>query len=120
VQNKLQLAMASLPDVVQRQGVRVSKSTRNYLIIIGLVSQDGSMNGDDLRDYAQSNPGKGPLARVPGVGEVTTFGSQYAMRVWLDPDKLTNFHLTIEDVIGALQVLQRRGLRRTVRRCTGR
>jgi multidrug efflux pump subunit AcrB len=65
VQNKLQLAMASLPDVVQRQGVEVSKSTRNYLIIIGLVSEDGSMNGDDLRDYAQSNLEK-ILSRVPG------------------------------------------------------
>jgi hydrophobe/amphiphile efflux-1 (HAE1) family protein len=103
VQNKLQLAMASLPDVVQRQGVEVSKSTRNYLIIIGLVSEDGSMNGDDLRDYAQSNLEK-ILSRVPGVGEVEAFGSQYAMRVWIDPDKLTNFHLTMEDVIGALQV----------------
>ena len=103
VQNKLQLAMASLPDVVQRQGVEVSKSTRNYLIIIGLISEDGSMNGDDLRDYAQSNLEK-ILSRVPGVGEVEAFGSQYAMRVWVDPDKLTNFHLTMADVIGALKV----------------
>jgi HAE1 family hydrophobic/amphiphilic exporter-1 len=55
VQNKLQLAMASLPEVVQRSGVKVGKSTRNYLIIVGLISEDGSMNGDDLRDYAQSN-----------------------------------------------------------------
>ncbi|HER63033.1 MAG TPA: multidrug efflux RND transporter permease subunit, partial [Desulfobacteraceae bacterium] len=55
VQNKLQLAMASLPDVVQRSGVKVSKSTRNYLMIVGLISEDGSMDGNDLRDYAQSN-----------------------------------------------------------------
>jgi multidrug efflux pump len=102
VQNKLQLAMASLPDVVQRQGVKVSKSTRNYLIIVGLVSEDGSMSGDDLRDYAKSNIEK-ILSRVPGVGEVEAFGSQYAMRVWVDPDKLTNFHLTMEDVIMALR-----------------
>ena len=65
VQNKLQLAMASLPEVVQRQGVTVSKSTRNYLIIVGLISEDGSMDGNDLRDYAQSNLEK-VLARVPG------------------------------------------------------
>jgi hydrophobe/amphiphile efflux-1 (HAE1) family protein len=102
VQNKLQLAMASLPEVVQRTGVMVSKSTRNYLIIVGLISEDGSMNGNDLRDYAQSNLEKF-LARVPGVGEVTNFGSQYAMRVWLNPDKLTDYHLTIEDVILALR-----------------
>jgi len=102
VQNKLQLAMASLPDVIQRQGVKVSKSTRNWLIIVGLISEDRSMNGNDLRDYAQSNIEK-VLARVPGVGEVESFGGQYAMRVWLNPDKLTNYKLTIDDVIAALR-----------------
>ena len=102
VQNKLQLAMASLPEVVQRSGVKVSKSTRNFLILVGLVSEDGSMNGNDLRDYAQSNLEK-VLARVTGVGEVMNFGSQYAMRVWLNPDRLTDYHLTMEDVILALR-----------------
>ncbi|MFH2063903.1 MAG: efflux RND transporter permease subunit [Pseudomonadota bacterium] len=102
VQNKLQLAMASLPDVVQRSGVKVSKSTRNYLIIVGLISEDGSMSGEDLRDYAQSNLEK-ILSRVPGVGEVENFGTQYAMRVWVSLDKLTSYHLTMEDVILALQ-----------------
>jgi hydrophobe/amphiphile efflux-1 (HAE1) family protein len=102
VQNKLQLAMASLPDVVQRQGVKVSKSTRNYLMIVGLISEDGSMDGNDLRDYGQSNLEK-VLARVKGVGEVENFGTQYAMRVWLNLDKLTNYHLTIEEVIAALR-----------------
>ncbi|MGX9367428.1 efflux RND transporter permease subunit [Desulfoplanes sp. PS50] len=101
VQNKLQLAMASLPSVVQEQGVKVSKSTKNYLIIVGLVSEDGSMDGNDLRDYAQSNLEK-ILSRVPGVGEVNNFGSQYAMRVWVNPDKLTDYRLTMTDVIGAL------------------
>ncbi|GMU24239.1 MAG: multidrug efflux RND transporter permease subunit [Phycisphaerae bacterium] len=102
VQNKLQLAMASLPDVVQRQGVKVSKSTRNWLLIVGLISEDGSLDDIDLRDYAQSNVEK-VLARVPGVGEVESFGSQYAMRVWLNPDKLTNYRLTVEDVIAGLR-----------------
>jgi HAE1 family hydrophobic/amphiphilic exporter-1 len=102
VQNKLQLAMASLPDVVQRAGVKVSKSTRNYLIIVGLISENGSMDGDDLRDYAQSNLEK-ILSRVPGVGEVENFGSQYAMRIWVNPDKLTSYHLTMEEVILALR-----------------
>jgi len=102
VQNKLQLAMASLPDVVQRSGVKVSKSTRNYLMIVGLTSEDGSMDGNDLRDYAQSNLEK-ILSRVPGVGEVQNFGSQYAMRVWVNPDKLTSYNLTMEDVILALR-----------------
>jgi hydrophobe/amphiphile efflux-1 (HAE1) family protein len=102
VQNKLQLAMASLPDVVQRQGVKVSKSTRNWLIIVGLTSEDGSMDEHDLADYAQANIEQ-VLARVPGVGEVETFASQYAMRVWINPDKLNDFRMTMEDVIRGLQ-----------------
>jgi HAE1 family hydrophobic/amphiphilic exporter-1 len=102
VQNKLQLAMGSLPEVVQRTGLTVGKATRNYLMIVGLISEDGSMDGSDLRDYAQSNLEK-VLARVPGVGEVENFGSQYAMRVWLSPDRLTEYRLTIEDVVTALK-----------------
>jgi multidrug efflux pump len=102
VQNKLQLAMASLPNVVQRQGVKVSKSTRNWLIIVGLISEDSSMDEYDLADYAQSIIQQ-VLARVPGVGEVETFSSQYAMRCWLNPDRLNDYHLTVEDVIRGLQ-----------------
>ena len=102
VQNKLQLAMAGLPEVVQRRGVTVGKATRNWLMIVNLISEDGSMDGNDLRDYAQSNLEK-VLARVPGVGEVENFGSQYAMRIWLNPDKLVDYSLTVNDVIGALQ-----------------
>ncbi len=102
VQNKLQLATASLPEVVQRQGVMVSKSTRNYLMVVGLISEDGSMDGNDLRDYAKSSLEK-VISRVPGVGEVEIFGSQYAMRVWLNPDKLTEFGLSVQDVVLALR-----------------
>ena len=102
VQNKLQLAMASLPEVVQRQGITVGKATRNYLLMVGLVSEDGSMDGNDLMDYAQSNLEK-VLSRVPGVGEVENFGTQYAMRIWLNPDKLIDYRLTVGDVIAALQ-----------------
>ena len=102
VQNKLQLAMASLPEVVQRQGVTVGKATRNYLLMVGLVSEDGSMDGNDLMDYAQSNLEK-VLSRVPGVGEVENFGTQYAMRIWLNPDKLVDYRLTVADVVTALR-----------------
>jgi HAE1 family hydrophobic/amphiphilic exporter-1 len=102
VQNKLQLAMASLPEVVQRQGVEVSKSTPNYLLVVGLISEDGSMDGNDLRDYAQSDVEK-TLSRVPGVGEVEVYGSQYSMRVWLNPDKLVEYHLTVDDVVAAIR-----------------
>ncbi|MBW2122427.1 MAG: efflux RND transporter permease subunit, partial [Deltaproteobacteria bacterium] len=102
VQNKLQLAMASLPRVVREHGVEVMKATRNYMMAIATISEDGSMDRIDLMDYAKSNLEK-ILSRVPGVGEVQVFGAEYAMRVWLDPDKLTNYHLTVEDVIMALR-----------------
>jgi hydrophobe/amphiphile efflux-1 (HAE1) family protein len=102
VQNKLQLAMASLPEMVQRRGITVGKATRNYLMIVGLISEDGSMDDIDLGDYAQSTLEK-VLARVPGVGEVEVFGSQYSMRIWLNPDRLVDYHLTVDDVVAALQ-----------------
>ncbi|MCK9229994.1 MAG: efflux RND transporter permease subunit [Syntrophales bacterium] len=102
VQNKVQATMRSLPDAVQVQGVNVRKSTSNYLMIVGLISEDGSMDGTDLRDYAKSNLER-VLARIPGVGEVESFGGGYAMRVWLNPEKLTDYFLTVEDVLTALK-----------------
>ena len=87
-------------------------------MVVGLVSEDGSMDGNDLTDYAQSNLEK-VLARVPGVGEVEAFGSQYAMRIWLNPDKLTDYNLTVDDVVAGAPGLQRGGLRRPVRRAAG-
>lgn len=102
VQNKVQSTLASLPDVVQNRGVTVAKSTRNYLMVVGLVSEDGRMDHIDLADYAVTNL-ESVLARVPGVGEVEIFGGGYSMRVWLNPDKLTDYRLTVTDVIAALQ-----------------
>ncbi|MFA5198753.1 MAG: efflux RND transporter permease subunit [Candidatus Omnitrophota bacterium] len=102
VQNKLQLAMARLPDSVQRRGVTVRKSTKNYLMIVGVVSEDGSMNAVDLRDYMYSVV-QPVLARVPGVGEAEGFGGEYAMRIWFDPQRLTDYGLTVEDLTRALE-----------------
>jgi multidrug efflux pump len=102
VQNKLQLATPLLPQVVQRQGISVVKSTRNFLLIIGLVSEDGSMDRNALTDYMVSNI-QDIISRVEGVGEVQLFGFQNAMRIWLDPARLNNFHLTTSDVIAAVQ-----------------
>jgi len=102
VQNKLQLATPLLPQVVQRQGIQVVKSTRNFLLIAGLVSEDGTLSRNDLTDYMVSNI-QDIISRVQGVGEVTVFGSQNAMRIWLNPDKLNNYRLTPNDVITALQ-----------------
>ena len=120
MQNKLQLAMASLPEVVQRSGVKVSKSTRNYLIIVGLVSEDGSMDGNDLHDYAQSNLEK-VLARGArrGRGRRTSARSTPCASGSI-PSKLTDYGLTIEDVVAGAADLQRGGLRRPVRRRAGR
>jgi len=102
VQNKLQLAMPSLPDDVKNRGVQVKKSTRNFLMILGLVSEDGRMDMKDLIDFAKNNL-ESVVSRVPGVGEVEIFGAGYAMRIWLNPDKLTDYQLTVEDVIASLK-----------------
>jgi multidrug efflux pump len=102
VQNKLQLATPLLPQIVQRQGVQVVKSTRNFLMIVGLVSEDGSMDRHALTDYLVSNV-QDIVSRLEGVGELLLFGTQNAMRIWLDPARLNNFHLTTNDVIAALQ-----------------
>ena len=102
VQNKLQLATPLLPQIVQRQGIAVVKSSRNYLMIVGLVSEDGSMDRNDLTDYMVSNL-QDIISRLDGVGEVLLFGTQNAMRIWVNPAKLDNFHLTTNDVIAALQ-----------------
>jgi multidrug efflux pump len=102
VQNKLQLATPLLPQIVQKQGLSVVKSTKNFLLIVGLVSDDGSMNRFDLSDYAVANI-QDIVSRIEGVGEITMFGSQNAMRIWLNPDKLANFKITPADIILALQ-----------------
>ncbi|MCF7732523.1 MAG: efflux RND transporter permease subunit [Akkermansiaceae bacterium] len=102
VQNKLQLATPLLPQIVQRQGISVVKSTRNFLIIVGLVSEDGSMDRNSLTDYLVSNV-QDILSRLEGVGELQTFGSQNAMRIWLNPAKLNDYQLTPTDVIVALR-----------------
>jgi HAE1 family hydrophobic/amphiphilic exporter-1 len=102
VQNKLQLALPMMPEVVQRQGVTVSKSTRNYLLLVGLVSDNPNVDQNDLSDYGISQV-QPSLARVPGVGEVEAFGSQYSMRVWLNPDRLTQYNMTVDDVVAAIR-----------------
>ncbi|EKM0525936.1 multidrug efflux RND transporter permease subunit AcrB [Cronobacter turicensis] len=102
VQNKLQLAMPLLPQEVQQQGVSVEKSSSSFLMVLGLINTDGSMKQEDIADYAGANI-KDPISRTTGVGDVQLFGSQYAMRIWLDPNKLNNFQLTPVDVISAIK-----------------
>ncbi|MBV8034055.1 efflux RND transporter permease subunit, partial [Roseateles sp.] len=102
VQNKLQAATPLLPQEVQRQGVQVVKSTVNFLMVVGFVSEDGKLSQVDLSDYVSSNV-LDPLSRVEGVGEVQLFGAQYAMRVWLNPNQLNQYSLTPADVSAAIQ-----------------
>ncbi len=102
VQNKLQAATPLLPQEVQRQGVTVTKSTINFLMVLGFVSKDGKLSQYDLSDYVSSSV-LDPLSRVEGVGEVTLFGAQYAMRIWLNPNQLNQYNLTPADVSAAIQ-----------------
>lgn len=102
VQNQLQSAIKKLPQDVQQQGVSVSKSGDNTLMMVAFVSTDGSMDKQDIADYVASNL-QDPLSRIEGVGSIDAFGSQYAMRIWLDPNKLNNYQLTTQDVVTAIQ-----------------
>jgi len=102
VQNKLQLATPLLPQQVQQQGLQVEKSATNFVLVFAFYSPDGKLTQSDLSDYVAANI-EDVVARVDGVGDVTLFGSQYAMRIWLDPDKLTNYKLTPADVKTAIE-----------------
>ncbi|WP_404969558.1 efflux RND transporter permease subunit [Vibrio campbellii] len=102
VQNKLQLAMTSLPMEVQSQGIIVNKSNTSFLMVVAVYSEDPDFTENDIGDFVVTNI-QDPISRVTGVGQVQAFGSQYAMRVWLDPFKLTQFNLTAIDVANAIR-----------------
>jgi len=101
VQNKLQLAIPQLPAAVQKAGIKVTQSSNGYLLIVGFVSGDHSMSRYDIANYVVSHL-QDPLSRVNGVGNFNVFGTQYAMRIWLDADKLNNYGLTPVDVSNAI------------------
>ena len=102
VQNKLQAAMSSLPESVQRQGVNVNKSSSSFLMVQAFISEDGTMDRADIADYINSNV-VDSISRVEGVGEVQVFGSTYAMRVWLDPSRLRSYNMVPSDVVNAIR-----------------
>jgi hydrophobe/amphiphile efflux-1 (HAE1) family protein len=102
VQNKVQLAVPRLPLTVQQQGIRVQKATNNFLLVAGFVSTDGRMTNSDISDFVVTNV-QDPISRTPGVGDYQVFGSQYAMRIWLDPAKLLTYQLTPGDVSNAIR-----------------
>lgn len=102
VQNQLQSAMKKLPQDVQNQGVTVRKTGDTNILTIAFVSTDGSMDKQDIADYVASNIQE-PLSRVNGVGDITAYGSQYSMRIWLDPAKLTSVQMAAKDVTDAIE-----------------
>ncbi len=102
VQNKLQSATALLPDDVQRQGVKVTKSGASFLQVVAFYSPDESLSAEDIKDYVNSSISE-PLSRVAGVGEVQVFGGSYAMRIWMDPSKMASLQVTPSDIAAALR-----------------
>ena len=101
VQNKLQQTQSQLPTVVQQNGVDVSKSTNAFLMVVGLIATDGVHTNTDLSDYIYANI-REPMARVQGVGDLMVFGSEYAMRIWIDPEKLNNLSVSISEITSAI------------------
>lgn len=102
VQNKISKVESLLPQEVQQQGLTVEKATKSFLLLAGMYSEDGRMNDDDIADYIQSNMAD-PVSRVQGVGDLTVFGAQHAMRIWLNPEKLNAFSLMPSDVSAAIK-----------------
>ena len=102
VQNKLQQALKLLPDAVQKEGVQVAKSNSTFLMIVGLISTDPTTKDFDLADFMVTTL-RDPLSRTPGVGAIQIFGGQYAMRIWLDPNRLNSYQLTPADVANAIR-----------------
>jgi multidrug efflux pump len=101
VQNKLSLAVPLLPDAVQRQGIQVTKSATGYLLVIAFTAVDGAYTSTELADFITTNV-QDTVSRVTGVGEVQVFGSPYAMRIWLNPDKMNQFKVTPGDIRSAV------------------
>jgi multidrug efflux pump len=102
VQNKVQQAIARLPQEVQQQGVTVTKGSPDFLLIVGVYDETDRTTNVDVSDWLATNL-QDDLSRIPGVGDVNVFGSQYAMRIWLDPNKLQSVHLIPADVVQAIQ-----------------
>lgn len=100
-QNKVAQAEASLPAVVQRQGISVEKSGNSYALIVGFYSTDPNYGRNAISDFLATNLEE-PLSRVKGVGKITTFGPEHAMRIWLDPTSMFNFNITTNDVVNAV------------------
>ena len=102
VQNRLQAVVPLLPQIVQQQGITVNKIINSNLLAVGFYSEDGSLTGTDMGDFVITKIAN-QIALVEGVGAVQNYGSSYAMRIWLDPDKLRAYALTPGDVVAAIR-----------------
>jgi multidrug efflux pump len=102
VQNRVNLALPILPEDVRRTGVSVNKQSSSMILCVNLISPDDSRDELYLNNYAILQV-KDTLARVEGVGAINIFGSEYSMRIWLDPNKLASLGLTASDVVAAVQ-----------------
>lgn len=102
VQNKVATIQNLLPQEVQQQGVTVKKAAKSYLMLVGLYSEDGSIDNNQIADFIKSNLAD-PISRVQGVGDLMVFGAQNAMRIWLNPEKLNAYSLMPNDVIAAIK-----------------
>ena len=102
VQNRLSRVESRLPEEVRRQGINVTEANAGFLLIVALTSKSGENDSTELGNIA-SNKIIDELRRVPGVGDITLFGSPYAMRIWLDPDKLASFNLSASEALAAVQ-----------------
>jgi len=102
VQNAVNQALSRLPQEVQQQGITVTKSQGDSLLVFALYDESNTRTSVDISDYMVSTL-QDPLSRVDGVGEITVFGAQYAMRIWLDPHKLNSYGLMPSDVRTAIE-----------------
>ena len=102
VQNKVQQALSLLPDAVQRMGVQTSKAVDNSFMTVAFYDVSDTMRPNDISDYVASAL-VDPLSRVQGVGSITLYGTQNAMRIWCDPDKMRQYKLNPQDVIAAVR-----------------
>ncbi|MCL6741010.1 efflux RND transporter permease subunit [Sphingomonas sp. RB56-2] len=101
VQNAVQTALSRLPQQVQQQGLRVTKASNDFLLIIGVYDDSGRTTDMDVSDWLSSNM-QDPISRITGVGDVNVFGAPYAMRIWLDPAKLRSYSLNPADILSAI------------------
>ncbi|MEP7244093.1 MAG: efflux RND transporter permease subunit [Gammaproteobacteria bacterium] len=102
VQNKVQQALPRLPQAVQQQGLVVTKSNADFLMVVSIYDESDASEPGDVADYLVSNL-QDAIGRLPGVGDLNVFGSQYAMRIWLDPSKLASYQLMPKDIIAAVE-----------------